>query len=325
MSTARFVLVTGHTFGDRALQGLVSSEAYQSGALECSLVVQLARQLSGATVGFTVIDALAEGAAIPLLETSDGSLRSIRDDIVSARPDYLLVIGWSRLVAPEVLSVPRSVNQRGAEDPVNAPQYGSLGMHPSPLPVGRGRAPIPWTIIKRLKSTAVTTFFLEESADSGSIAQQHPILISPHETATSLFLRIADLHFHAAAELAGLLATRAVPMTPQREDLATIWPIRRPADSEVDFSQSVEEVLGFVRALQWPYPQAFVTHGALQYHVSSAQPHPGEAIKPGNIRPGAHQGEVIVDCLDGRVLLRLSSDTRYSDPPASDGSKHART
>ena len=43
-------------------------------------------------------------------------------------------------------------------------------MHPSPLPIGRGRAPIPNTILKRLKDASF--FILNENVDSGDIIDQ---------------------------------------------------------------------------------------------------------------------------------------------------------
>ena len=39
-------------------------------------------------------------------------------------------------------------------------------MHPTLLPVGRGRAAIPWAIIKGLDKTGVTMFKLDEGVDT---------------------------------------------------------------------------------------------------------------------------------------------------------------
>ena len=57
--------------------------------------------------------------------------------------DWLFIIGWSQIANERVL---------------NAVQMGVIGAHPTLLPEGRGRASIPWAIIKGLKQTGVSFF-----------------------------------------------------------------------------------------------------------------------------------------------------------------------
>ena len=51
-------------------------------------------------------------------------------------------------------------------------KIGIIGSHPTELPKYRGRAPIPWTILKGLKKSALTFFFIEEGMDDGDILDQ---------------------------------------------------------------------------------------------------------------------------------------------------------
>jgi methionyl-tRNA formyltransferase len=255
--TSSFVFVTGHEFGRRALEGLLSSDEAVRGRLRCALGVQLTPERRAATVGFATVDDLAEGWQFPLLTVSDGSLQTIADDIRRVTPHYLLVVGWSRIVAPDVLDIAREVwGERNA--PRNTARYGNIGMHPSPLPLGRGQAPIPWTLINALRRTALSTFFLEDVVDSGSIVEQQWLRVRSKETASSLFLRFADLHFHAGRRLATMLAHRDVHAREQANRDAVVWPRRRVEDSKIDWTQSPDTVERLVRAQQWPYPLPFI-------------------------------------------------------------------
>ena len=54
-------------------------------------------------------------------------------------------MGWSQLLNKEIIKLPK---------------LGIIGSHPTELPKYRGRAPIPWTILKGLKKSALTFFFI---------------------------------------------------------------------------------------------------------------------------------------------------------------------
>ena len=69
------------------------------------------------------------------------------DLINKINPDLILVIGWSQLLKKEIIQIPK---------------LGVIGSHPTELPKYRGRAPIPWSIIKELKESALTLFFIQE-------------------------------------------------------------------------------------------------------------------------------------------------------------------
>jgi methionyl-tRNA formyltransferase len=72
--------------------------------------------------------------------------------------DWLLIIGWSQIARRELLETPAC---------------GCLGMHPSLLPIGRGRAAIPWAILKGLDQTGVTC--------SNSMKESTPVRLSVRE------------------------------------------------------------------------------------------------------------------------------------------------
>jgi methionyl-tRNA formyltransferase len=253
----RFILVTGHTFGRRALEGILSSDDSLKGNLECSLIIGLSESRKGATSGYFPISELADEWSIPFCNTEDGSLSTHETQIRDLRPHYILVIGWSRLVAASILDIPKQLFGYD-KAPRNTKGYGCIGMHPTKLPFGRGQAPIPGTILRGLKTSALSTFFLEDAVDAGEILAQDELDIRPRETGGSLFLNFADLHYHAAKRLAGFMAKRSIQSQPQNTSAATVWPKRRPTDSAIDPNQTMDEVDKLVRAVAGPYPHAYI-------------------------------------------------------------------
>ena len=63
------------------------------------------------------------------------------------KPDLILVMGWSQLLNNDILKIPK---------------LGVIGSHPTELPKYRGRAPISWSILKGLKESALTFFYIDE-------------------------------------------------------------------------------------------------------------------------------------------------------------------
>lgn len=266
----RFALVTSHEFGLRALEGVLSSDPVLTGELEWTLGVGLRQRGLSASVGYASVEEIAESSSVPYLVCSDGTLAEAVEVLKDAAPHYVLVIGWSRLVCAEILQLPCSLYAANGESR-NSPGWGCIGMHPTKLPRGRGRAPLPWTILKDLKESALSTFFLEDGPDCGAIIRQQGFEIRPLETVTALFMRVSALHYEAGRLLAGEMAARKVAAAPQNEAAATSWPKRTPDDARVASFVDAETVNRFVRAQAWPYPTAFVEVGGSRLRLLAAR------------------------------------------------------
>lgn len=174
-------------------------------------------------------------------------VRNINDsdtvaELEAAELDWLFIVGWSQIASPTVLA---------------APSMGAIGAHPTLLPVGRGRAPIPWTILKSLPESGVTFFLLDEGVDSGPIIAQQTFSVDPSDDATSLYARVVQTHRSLIRYLWPLLQ-KGSPNTYRQDDArATYWEKRSPQDSEISPGMTKEEIDRLVRAVTHPYPGAF--------------------------------------------------------------------
>jgi methionyl-tRNA formyltransferase len=266
----RLVLVSGHSFGTRAFEGIFASGAFLDGKVAVSLMIGLDDSRAVATVGYQPLSRLAAEQGVPYIGTSDGRLGSLADRIRDASPGYLLVIGWSYLVGEDILSIAAA---------------GGIGMHPSPLPLGRGQAPIPWTIIKGLKRTALSVFFLAAAADAGPVIASYDLDVRDNETSASLFYRVGHAHFTAGVDLADRIVTR--------------WPRRRPADGEILDTMTADEIDALIRALLGPYPRAFAWAAGERVPIRGVE---RTAPDAGRLDPGDGR-RIPFRCSDGMVYL----------------------
>lgn len=115
------------------------------------------------------------------------------NDLLAARPDFLIVVAYGQILSRDILSLPRIA-------PVN--------LHASLLPRWRGASPIEHAILAGDRETGVTIQAMTEELDAGPILAQQRIPIGPEDTATDLRERLALL----GAEL--LLQTLKAPLLP---------------------------------------------------------------------------------------------------------------
>lgn len=184
--------------------------------------------------------------------------------------DWLFIIGWSQIAHAEVLRVPRE---------------GVVGMHPTLLPVGRGRASIPWAIVRGLNETGVTLFQLDEGVDTGPILDQVTIPLSDRETATMLYDKVSVAHRTLIRKAWPAMVAGTLRRQPQDESKATFWPGRTPDDGRLEPTMTVSQVDTLVRATTHPYPGAFIDDGRVRLRIWSGYPSSAPVSARGGMEP----------------------------------------
>lgn len=229
----------------------------------------------------------ATSHGITMHEVDSVNTETTAKRIAGYNPDLLFVIGWSRLVDSSILQLA---------------SLAALGMHPAPLPRGRGRAPIAWSLIKGLNQTALSFFHLVEEADAGPLVDQKPINISREDTAASLYQKIIAGGRSLINTNYPLFEQGTVPENPQDETQATWWPKRNPHHGLIDWNQSPTEIYNWIRGQSHPYPGAFsyldddkITIWEAQYpdqEVTHCQPGELLSCNAGGLRVGAWEGTI---------------------------------
>lgn len=208
------------------------------------VLITLKDELARNKSGRIFLDEFAGKHNIDLIKIKNVNDSDVIDVIKDKQIDWLFIIGWSQIAKAIVLE---------------APKFGVIGMHPTLLPKGRGRASIPWAIIKGLDKTGVTAFKLDEGVDTGPIIDQMEIKISSDETASTLYSKVNKTHIDLMESVLKKINDENLFLIEQNNDEATEWPGRKPTDGELSPDMNVEDVDRLVRATTYPYPGAFIT------------------------------------------------------------------
>lgn len=193
--------------------------------------------------GRIYLDDISETSSIPLFKLNHINDPEVTKVLVEYEIDWLFLIGWSQIASSELISIPR---------------MGVIGAHPTLLPEGRGRAAIPWALIKGLDKTGVTFFKMNEGVDTGEILDQIEIPIMKNEDANSLYEKVNVAHTELIKQMWPKLIDGSLVGIKQDESKATYWEGRTPSDGELKTTMSVMEVEILVRATTHPYPGAFI-------------------------------------------------------------------
>jgi methionyl-tRNA formyltransferase len=236
--------------------GLSCMEAIDAEGGRLAAVMTIPDDRATRKSGRVWVDDFCSSRGLPL-----GKFRNINDPeavswLRAMELDWLFIIGWSQIARRDVLSSTR---------------FGALGMHPTLLPEGRGRASIPWAIIKGLQRTGVTMFKLDEGVDTGPVAAQLEVPIDADETAGTLYGKIEAAHVALMRRAWRDLAVGDLRLTPQDESCATVWPGRVHDDGRLSAGMDVGDAARLIRATTRPYPGAFMDGVASRLRVWSAE------------------------------------------------------
>ena len=194
--------------------------------------------------GRIYLDRLSKETGTPLLKINHVNDQETIAALREHEIDWLFIIGWSQIASKEVL---------------DTPNFGAIGAHPTLLPVGRGRAAVPWAILKGLDKTGVSFFQMDEGVDTGLILGQEVIDLVEDETATFLYNKVNKAHETLIKKIWPLLTKGTLKGVLQDESKATYWEGRKPEDGKIYANtMSKLEVDRLVRATTRPYPGAYL-------------------------------------------------------------------
>jgi methionyl-tRNA formyltransferase len=179
-----------------------------------------------------------------------------RGQLAGIAPDAIIVVGYGRIV-PQWM--------------IDLPPLGNLNLHASLLPRYRGAAPIQWAIARGESVSGVTTMRIDAGLDTGDILLQKEIPIAPQDTAVTLAPRMAAIGADLMVETLRGLQSGTVRPRPQDHAKATLAPILKKGDGQIDFQFRAGEILNRLRGFQ-PWPGAYTSFRGKNLHIWAAQP-----------------------------------------------------
>lgn len=242
--------------------GLSCMEAIYDVGGNLELSITLHDDKAKAKSGRVYIDRFCYEKKIPLLKINNINDAEAVESI--KKLDWLFIIGWSQIAGKDVL---------------DAPTFGVLGMHPTLLPLGRGRASIPWAILHQLPETGVTLFKLDKGVDTGPIAARYVIPLNSSSDANSLYSAVSEAHIQLMKDSFPKLAKGTLELELQDDENSTEWPGRKPEDGKININGSVFDAERLIRAVTRPYPGAFLEMNDRRLIVWKASLEPTEFSK----------------------------------------------
>jgi methionyl-tRNA formyltransferase len=155
---------------------------------------------------------------------------------------------------------------------LDAPKYGVFGFHESPLPEGKGHAPIQWAVFNKRPLT-VTLFKFTEGVDAGPIVYQHNVFFEQTDTYPIMEAKrqrgIQECFKICLEELReGVLVLR------EQSGQESYHKKRTPEDSRLDDSKPLIELWDKIRVCDnEKFPAFFVVGGKkviLRYEVNDS-------------------------------------------------------
>jgi methionyl-tRNA formyltransferase len=200
-----------------------------------------------------------------------------RAQLTALNPDAIIVVGYGRIIPQWMLDLPR---------------YGNINLHASLLPKYRGAAPIQWAIANGETVTGNTTMRIDAGLDTGDILLQQQLAIDPTDTAETLAPRLAAIGADLTVETLRALEAGSIHPRPQDNSQATLAPILKKEDGQIDFTRSAQEIFNRIRGFQ-PWPGAYTKFRGKTLQILKAKP-ATDNVPPAEIK--AQPDRLIVGC-----------------------------
>jgi methionyl-tRNA formyltransferase len=223
----------------------------------------------GQEIAFSPVKEFAREHNLPILQPESLKDREFISIVRTLEPDLIAVVAF-RILPNEIYSLPR---------------LGTFNLHASLLPKYRGAAPINWAIMNGETETGVTSFFLQEKVDTGSVILQARVKIGPDETAGELHDRLAEVGAEIVLQTVHLIELGKAKPHAQDDRLASPAPKIFKDGCKINWNNPSMSVHNFVRGLS-PHPCAWTTHAGkalkiYRTHLSSSPAY--ESKSPGTV------------------------------------------
>ena len=185
---------------------------------------------------------------------------------------------------------------------LDVPEHGFLNVHGSLLPHYRGAAPIQWALIDGREETGVSIMRTEAGLDTGPVCHVLRTPIGPDERSSDLFARLAVLGAQAISEALGLLERGELECRAQDDSQATLAPLLRKEDGDVDWTGGARAIYDRFRGVA-AWPGTRLRHAGKEVRVLDMRPAPqgtGEAgtvlaVGPAGVTVAAGEGAVLLE------------------------------
>ena len=157
-------------------------------------------------------------------------------------------MGWQRLIPQWLL---------------NKLSVGAFGMHGSskPLPHGRGRSPMNWSLIQNKEIFYTNLFKYDSGVDDGLIVGTQKFDITQWDTCNTLHIKNTIAMNRLCAKFLPKILNGTIKYYRQGRKGVSYYPKRNAEDGLIFWKDSTKDIYNLVRAVTKPFPGAFTFFG----------------------------------------------------------------
>lgn len=213
------------------------------------------------------------------------------NDLKSLKADLFVVVAFRML--PKVVW--------------DMPAKGTINLHGSLLPDYRGAAPINWAIINGDTKTGLSTFFINEDIDTGSIIDHKEVSIEDEDNMGTLHDKMSELGATLLLNtVLNIFKHKVSALAQIKKEFHKEAPKLNSDNTKIDFNQTAEKVHNLVRGLS-PYPGAYsyLEHEGDKLKVKffkTSLDLEGHSKSPGTIEIEGRDG-MFISCGQGRLRV----------------------
>ncbi|MFM8315578.1 MAG: methionyl-tRNA formyltransferase, partial [Deltaproteobacteria bacterium] len=245
----KLIFLGGTYFSEKMLEALFDAKADIRAVFSIPQKFEIRTKTHSKTTeyintNYADLDSMARERGIPsyIVNGGSNSLERYRGVFEEIKPDIILVLGWYYIISQTIRSLAK---------------VATLGIHASLLPKYAGGSPLVWALMNGEKETGVTLFRMDDGIDTGDILKQKSIPISFEDDIQSLYEKVIFESRNLLISGLSELASGTAQFIPQDKKQGVPFPIRKPEDGAIDWTQSSNQIYNFVRAQTRPYPCAF--------------------------------------------------------------------
>lgn len=210
---------------------------------------------------------LAACEDIPVLQPKSLKNPEFLEELKQYKADIFVVVAYGKLI-------PRSI--------FALPEFGTINLHPSLLPLYRGAAPVEWALINGEKESGVTVQMINEELDAGDIVLQEKIQLSDEITSGELYELVMPIGEELVLKSMELLSKGRDMLIPQDHSKATHCAKIDREIARINWNRNSSEIHNLVRGLN-PKPAAWTTFRKMNIKIWKTTPFDGEDV---NLLPG---------------------------------------
>ena len=239
----------------------------------------------GMAMQASAVKQLALKQGMPLYQPSSLKSGELRQPILEAKPDLMVVAAYGLILPQAALDIPR---------------LGCVNIHASLLPRWRGAAPIQRAILAGDSETGVTIMRMEAGLDTGPMLLRESLAIAEGDTAATLHDKLAELGARLIVEALPRLERGELAGEIQPSDGVSYAPKLEKAEAALDWRRPAVELDRAVRAFN-PFPGAFGQVDGQVIKVWRAERVSGQGV-PGIMLAAGADG-IVVACGEGALCL----------------------